>query len=209
MHSTQTSSPTGSGLCQKWATDQPMTSTILSWSPHSLSCMLTWSCMSTTLSGWAGFQRSTTTPHCPSWERWSKKWNLSSTCCTVRCWGLKHQSWLRQRPPSPLISPISLTSCNQAMNFSNTSSSFAIGRTERFSALNPKSLQFNDNPLTKRLQSQWECMESHLSQREIRTMSPVCTVVKSIPYEAQTSTNDVCWRMCLSIRAKEDALYCS
>lgn len=53
-------------------------------SPHSLSCMPTWSCMSTTLSGWTRFQRSTTTLQCPNWWRWSEKWNLSSAFCTVR-----------------------------------------------------------------------------------------------------------------------------
>lgn len=57
---------------------------VSSWSQHSLSCMLTSSCMSTTLSGWTRFQRNTTTLHCPSWLRSSGKWNLLSTCCTVR-----------------------------------------------------------------------------------------------------------------------------
>lgn len=186
MHLTQTWSPTGSGLCQKWATDQPMTSPTLSWSPHCLSCTLTWSCTSITLSGSTGFQRSTTTLRCPSWWRWSEKWNLSAICFTVRCWELKLQGWLRRPLPSPLTSPFSLMSCSPPMSFFNTSSSSVIGHTEHSLSSSPKSLQYNDAQSsiyflsTTLLQRQWGHMEFRLSQGGIRTMS-VCTVVFSIP----------------------------
>lgn len=105
-----------------------------------------------------------------------------------RCWELKRQGSVQRPPPSPLTSPISLMSYSPPMNFFNTSSSSVTGRTEPSSALSPRSPQSNDDPESKRgLQSQWEYMDFRPHQKGNKTMS-VCTVVDSIPKEAQIST---------------------
>lgn len=127
--------------------------------------------------------------------------NVTVSLLINRCWELKHRGWLQQPPPSPLTSSISLMSSSPAMSFFNTSSSSVIGHTEHFSAWSPKSLQYNDNPvtfivffLTIWLQRQWWhwYVEFCLCQRGIKTI-PVCTAVNSIPYrQNMISTNNIC-----------------